>query len=168
LDQRHADLTLSDRTCRRSIPLAGYSRAADAALPHQRRPGASPACGSSSTPSGGSDSDLTGDILIDETKKPEFLTAKLVSQHLVFADLAHSGRRAAGQDRQRLGAAEADPAASRSHRRSVSQRAAPYRAPAEAMNMDVTLDAKEGRRAGLSAGAGASRRVLINNGVATA
>ena len=34
------------------------------------------------------DSDLTGDILIDETKKPEFLTAKLVSQHLVFADLA--------------------------------------------------------------------------------
>ena len=27
------------------------------------------------------DSDLTGDILIDETKKPEFLTAKLVSQH---------------------------------------------------------------------------------------
>ena len=34
------------------------------------------------------DSDLTGDFLIDETKKPEFLTAKLVSQHLVFADLA--------------------------------------------------------------------------------
>ena len=34
------------------------------------------------------ESDLTGEVTIDERKKPEFLTAKLVSQRLVFEDLA--------------------------------------------------------------------------------
>jgi hypothetical protein len=34
------------------------------------------------------DSDLAGDILIDERSKPSHLTANLVSQHLAFADLA--------------------------------------------------------------------------------
>jgi uncharacterized protein involved in outer membrane biogenesis len=34
------------------------------------------------------ESDLTGEVTIDERKKPEFLTAKLVSQKLVFEDLA--------------------------------------------------------------------------------
>ena len=34
------------------------------------------------------DSDLAGDVFIDERKKPEFLTAKLVSSNLAFKDLA--------------------------------------------------------------------------------
>ena len=34
------------------------------------------------------ESDLTGEVTIDERKKPEFLTARLVSQKLVFEDLA--------------------------------------------------------------------------------
>jgi len=34
------------------------------------------------------DSDLAGDITVDERKKPEFLTAKLVSSNLAFKDLA--------------------------------------------------------------------------------
>src|SRR5262249_57556678 len=34
------------------------------------------------------DSDLTGEVSVDSRRKPGFLSAKLVSQKLVFADLA--------------------------------------------------------------------------------
>lgn len=34
------------------------------------------------------ESDLTGEVIVDERRKPQFLTAKLVSQKLVFEDLA--------------------------------------------------------------------------------
>src|SRR4029079_10540803 len=34
------------------------------------------------------DSDLAGDITVDQRRKPEFLTARLVSNNLAFKDLA--------------------------------------------------------------------------------
>lgn len=87
------------------------------------------------------ESDLTGEVTIDERRKPEFLTAKLVSQKLVFEDLAPL-----------VGATPA-------RRTNVSPKQAQTQAQLEAsgdlfpnvplhveklraMNMDVTLDAK--------------------------
>lgn len=87
------------------------------------------------------ESDLTGEVAIDERKKPPFLTAKLVSQKLVFEDLAPL-----------VGATPA-------RKTNVSPKQAQTQAQLEAtgdlfpnvplhvekmraMNMDVTLDAK--------------------------
>lgn len=87
------------------------------------------------------ESDLTGEVTIDERRKPAFLTAKLVSQKLVFEDLAPL-----------VGAAPA-------RKSNVSAQQAQTQAQLEAsgdlfpdvplqveklraMNMDVTLDAK--------------------------
>ncbi|HQS16222.1 AsmA family protein [Reyranella sp.] len=87
------------------------------------------------------ESDLTGEVTIDERRKPAFLTAKLVSQKLVFEDLAPL-----------VGATPA-------RKTNVSAKQAQTQAQLEAsgdlfpnvplqveklraMNMDVTLDAK--------------------------
>ncbi len=87
------------------------------------------------------ESDLTGEVTVDERKKPQFLTAKLVSQKLVFEDLAPL-----------VGATPA-------RKTNVSPKQAQTQAQLEAtgdlfpnvplhvekmraMNMDVTLDAK--------------------------
>lgn len=87
------------------------------------------------------ESDLTGEVMIDERRKPEFLTAKLVSQKLLFEDLAPL-----------VGATPA-------RKTNVSPKQAQTQAQLEAsgdlfpnvplhveklraMNMDVTLDAK--------------------------
>jgi uncharacterized protein involved in outer membrane biogenesis len=87
------------------------------------------------------ESDLTGEVTVDERRKPRFLTAKLVSQKLVFEDLAPL-----------IGAAPA-------RRTNVSPKQAQTQAQLEAtgdlfpnvplnvekmraMNMDVTLDAR--------------------------
>ena len=87
------------------------------------------------------ESDLTGEVTVDEGRKPPFLTAKLVSQKLVFEDLAPL-----------VGATPA-------RKTNVSPKQAQTRAQLEAsgdlfpnvplqvekmraMNMDVTLDAK--------------------------
>ena len=87
------------------------------------------------------ESDLTGEVTIDEQREPAFLTAKLVSQKLVFEDLAPM-----------VGAAPA-------RKNNVSAKQAQTQAQLEAsgdlfpnvplqvekmraMNMDVTLDAK--------------------------
>ena len=100
------------------------------------------------------DSDLTGDILIDETKKPEFLTAKLVSQNLAFADLAplvgappgKTGNVSA-QQRQTQQQLEATG--------DLFPNVPLHTERLRAMNMDVTLDAKKVVSTRLSAGAGA-------------
>lgn len=87
------------------------------------------------------ESDLTGEVTVDEGRKPQFLTAKLVSQKLVFEDLAPL-----------VGATPA-------RKTNVSPKQAQTQAQLEttgdlfpnvplhvekmrAMNMDVTLDAK--------------------------
>jgi uncharacterized protein involved in outer membrane biogenesis len=87
------------------------------------------------------ESDLTGEVTVDERRKPQFLTAKLVSQKLVFEDLAPL-----------VGAAPA-------RKTNVSPQQAQTQAQLEAtgdlfpnvplnvekmraMNMDVTLDAR--------------------------
>ena len=137
------------------LSLARHSRTADAALSHQRqaRARARPvevrqhqvACGRQRSHRRHPDRR-------DQEARVPHRQARIAAPGLRRSGA--SGRRAAGQDRQRLGAAEADPAAARSHRRSVSQRAAPYRAPAGDEH-GRHARRQEGRRAGLSAGAGA-------------
>jgi len=113
------------------------------------------------------DSDLTGDILIDETKKPEFLTAKLVSQNLAFADLAPLVGAPPGktgnvspqqkQTQQKLEATG-----------DLFPNVPLHTERLRAMNMDVTLDAKKVVAPDYLPVQALAFRVLINNGVATA
>ncbi len=113
------------------------------------------------------DSDLAGDIFVDERKKPEFLTAKLVSQNLAFKDLAPLVGASPGK----------------TGNVSPQQRAAQQKLEAtgdlfpnvplhterlRAMNMDVTLDAKRVVAPAYLPVQALAFRVLINNGVATA
>lgn len=112
------------------------------------------------------ESDLTGEVTIDERRKPEFLTAKLVSQKLVFEDLAPL-----------VGAAPA-------RKTGVSPKQAQTQAQLEAtgdlfpnvplhveklraMNMDVTLDAKRVIAPPWLPVQALAFRVLIQNGNAT-
>ncbi|MDP2331576.1 MAG: AsmA family protein, partial [Reyranella sp.] len=112
------------------------------------------------------ESDLTGEVTIDERKKPEFLTAKLVSQKLVFEDLAPligapparktnvSAKQA--QTQQQLEATgDLFP--------NVPLRIEKLRA----MNMDVTLDAKRVVAPPWLPVQALAFRVVILNGVAT-
>lgn len=112
------------------------------------------------------ESDLTGEVTIDERKKPEFLTAKLVSQKLVFEDLAPliglpparktnvSAKQA--QTQQQLEASgDLFP--------NVPLNIEKLRA----MNMDVTLDAKKVIAPPWLPVQALAFRVLILNGVAT-
>lgn len=112
------------------------------------------------------ESDLTGEVTIDERKKPEFLTAKLVSQKLVFEDLAPL-----------VGAAPA-------RKTNVSAKQAQTQQQLEAsgdlfpnvplnieklraMNMDVTLDARKVIAPPWLPVQAMAFRVVILNGVAT-
>ncbi len=112
------------------------------------------------------ESDLTGEVTIDERKKPEFLTAKLISQKLVFEDLAPL-----------IGATPA-------RKTNVSPKQAQTQAQLEAsgdlfpnvplhveklraMNMDVTLDAKRVIAPAWLPVQAIAFRVIIQNGNAT-
>jgi uncharacterized protein involved in outer membrane biogenesis len=110
------------------------------------------------------DSDLSGDIAVDERKKPEVLTAKLVSSNLAFKDLAPL-----------VGAAPSSGTMNRQQAQTQQQ----LRARGElfpnvplhveklrAMNMDVTLDARKVVAPDYLPVQALSFRVLINNGVA--
>lgn len=112
-------------------------------------------------------SDLTGEVIVDRRKKPGLTTAKLVSQRLIFADLAPligvppgpttrmSPKQAATQ--QRLEAAgDLFP--------NVPLRVEKLRA----MNMDVTLDAKRVVAPPYLPVQALAFRVVVDNGRATA
>ena len=136
------------------LSLAGHSRTTDAALPHQRQARAR------ARPVEVRQHQVACRRQRSHRRHPDRRDQEARVPHRQAGVAAPglrrsgaSGRRAAGQDRQRLGAAEADPAAARSHRRSVSQRAAPYRAP-QGDEHGRHARRQEGRRAGLSAGAG--------------
>ncbi len=113
------------------------------------------------------DSDLTGDVTIDDSKTPEFLTAKLVSQHLTFADLAPLVGAPPGksgnvnpQQRQTQQQLEATG--------DLFPNVPLHVEKLRAMNMDVTLDAKKVIAPDYLPVQALAFRVLINNGVATA
>lgn len=114
------------------------------------------------------DSDLTGDVLVDTRRKPGHLTAKLVSQKLVFADLAPL-----------VGAPPDKPGGNVSpqQRRAQQQLEAtgdlfpnvPLKVEKlRAMNMDVTLDAKRVIAPAYLPVQALSFRVVVQDGVATA
>ena len=112
------------------------------------------------------ESDLSGEVTIDERKKPEFLTARLVSQKLVFEDLAPligapparkvnvSPKQAATQ--QQLEATG-----------DLFPNVPLHIEKLRAMNMDVTLDAKRVIAPPWLPVQALSFRVVILNGVAT-
>jgi len=110
------------------------------------------------------DSDLSGDIVIDERKKPEFLTAKLVASTLAFKDLAPligapPGR---GTQNQKQAQTQQQLEASGDLFPNVPLQMEKLRA----MNMDVTLDARKVVAADYLPVQALSFRVLITNGVA--
>jgi uncharacterized protein involved in outer membrane biogenesis len=112
-------------------------------------------------------SDLAGDILIDETKKPAFLTAKLVSQHLTFADLAPL----VGAPPGKTGNVSAQQKQTQQQLEATGDlfpNVPLHTERLRAMNMDVTLDAKKVVAPDYLPVQALAFRVLINNGVATA
>lgn len=114
------------------------------------------------------DSDLTGDVTIDERRKPELLTAKLVSQKLVFADLApligappdKPGGNVSPQQRQTQQQLEATGDLFPNVPLKVEK--------LRAMNMDVTLDAKRVIAPSYLPVQALAFRVVVQDGVATA
>jgi uncharacterized protein involved in outer membrane biogenesis len=113
------------------------------------------------------DSDLTGDVLIDERRKPEHLTARLVSQKLVFADLApligappdKPGGNVSPQQRQTQQQLEATGDLFPNVPLKVEK--------LRAMNMDVTLDAKRVIAPSYLPVQALAFRVVVDNGQAT-
>lgn len=110
------------------------------------------------------DSDLAGDIFIDQRKKPEFLTAKLVSSNLAFKDLAPL-----------IGAPPGKGTQSRKQAQTQRQLEATgnlfpntplHVEKLRAMNMDVTLDARKVVAPDYLPVQALSFRVRIDNGVA--
>jgi len=112
------------------------------------------------------DSDLAGDVIIDETKKPEFLTAKLVSNNLAFKDLAPL----VGAPPGKTGTVSAQQAATQQQLEASGDLFPNVPLHVErlrAMNMDVSLDAKRVVAPDYLPVQALAFRVLINNGVAT-
>lgn len=112
------------------------------------------------------DSDLAGDILIDERKKPSFLTAKLVSQNLTFADLAplvgaSPGKRGNVSAQQRRTQQQLEATGD------LFPNVPLHVERLRAMNMDVTLDAKRVIAPSYLPVQALAFRVLIDNGRAT-
>jgi len=112
------------------------------------------------------DSDLTGDVVLDETRKPRFLTATLASQKLVFADLAPvigapPGRRSPASPQQRRTQQQLE--ASGDIFPNVPFKLERLRA----MNMDVTLDARRVIAPDYLPVQALAMRVLVTDGVAT-
>lgn len=113
------------------------------------------------------DSDLAGDVIIDETKKPEFLTAKLVSNNLAFKDLAPL----VGAPPGRTGTVNARQAATQQRLEATGDLFPNVPLHVErlrAMNMDVTLDARRVVAPDYLPVRALAFRVRIDNGVATA
>ena len=114
------------------------------------------------------DSDLVGDVTVDERRKPELLTAKLVSQKLVFADLAplvgappdKPGGNVSPQQRQVQQQLEA--------RGDLFPNVPLKVEKLRAMNMDVTLDARRVLAPSYLPVQALSFRVVVQDGVATA
>lgn len=113
------------------------------------------------------ESDLTGEVTIDQRKKPEFLTAKLVSQKLVFEDLAPL----IGAPPARKTNVSAKQAATQQQLEASGDLFPNVPLNIEklrAMNMDVTLDARKVIAPPWLPVQALSFRVVILNGVATA
>jgi len=112
------------------------------------------------------ESDLAGDVLIDQRSKPSHLTAKLVSRRLTFADLAPL-----------VGASPGNrPGVSAQQRQTEQQLEAKgelfpnvplHVERLRAMNMDVTLDAKQVIAPAYLPVQALAFRVVIDNGRAT-
>ena len=115
------------------------------------------------------DSDLTGEVQIDERKKPAQLSAKLVSQKLVFADLAPL----IGAPPDKPGGGTISPQQRQTqHQLEASGDLFPN-VPLEveklrAMNMDVSLDARSVIAPSYLPVQALSFRVVVQDGVATA
>lgn len=112
------------------------------------------------------DSDLAGDIVIDERVKPQHLTAKLVSQHLAFADLAPL----VGAPPGKTGnvSAQQQQTAQQLEANGDLFPAVPLHVERlRAMNMDVSLDAKHVVAPEYLPVTALAFRVVINDGKAT-
>ena len=112
-------------------------------------------------------SDLTGDVVIDEHFKPEHLTARLVSQHLVFADLAPlvgappgKGGNVSAQQQQTQQQLEATG--------DLFPNVPLHVERLRAMNMDVSLDARHVVAPDYLPVTALAFRVVVENGKATA
>jgi AsmA family protein len=79
------------------------------------------------------DSDLSGEVAVDQRNKPSRLTARLVSQHLAFADLAPLVGATPGQSRK---------ASTQKETGELFPNVPLHVERLRAMDMDVTLDAK--------------------------
>lgn len=113
------------------------------------------------------ESDLTGEVTIDERKKPEFLTAKLVSQKLVFEDLAPLVG-AAPTRKTNVSAKQAETQQQLEASGDLFPNVPLNIEKLRAMNMDVTLDAKKVIAPPWLPVQALSFRVVILDGVATA
>jgi AsmA family protein len=112
-------------------------------------------------------SDLSGDIFIDETKKPSLLTTKLVSNNLAFKDLAPL----VGASPGKSGNVNAQQAATQQQLEATGDLFPNVPLHVErlrAMNMDVSLDARRVIAPDYLPVQALAFRVLLNNGVAKA
>jgi hypothetical protein len=112
------------------------------------------------------DSDLAGDIFVDVSKKPQFLTAKLVSSNLAFKDLAPL----VGAPPGKTGNVNAKQRQTQQQLEATGDLFPNVPLHVEklrAMNMDVTLDAKRVVAPDYLPVQALNFRVLLNNGVAT-
>ena len=112
------------------------------------------------------DSDLAGDIMIDDRRKPSFLTANLASQHLAFADLAPlvgapPGKRGNVSPQQRQTQLQLEATGD------LFPNVPLHVERLRAMNMDVTLDARRVVAPDYLPVQALSFRVLVENGRAT-
>ena len=112
------------------------------------------------------DSDLAGDVTVDQRKKPAFLTAKLVSNNLAFKDLAPligapPGRTGPANARQQQAQQQLDATGDLFPNTPLNVE------KLRAMNMDVTLDAKKVVAPDYLPVQALAFRVLVNSGVAT-
>lgn len=112
------------------------------------------------------ESDLTGEVTIDEKRKPEFLTAKLVSQKLLFEDLAPLVG-AAPARKTNVSAKQAQTQAQLEASGDLFPNVPLHVEKLRAMNMDVTLDAKRVIAPAWLPVQALAFRVLIQDGNAT-
>jgi uncharacterized protein involved in outer membrane biogenesis len=115
------------------------------------------------------DSDLTGEVLVDRRRKPGLLTAKLVSQKLVFADLAPL----IGAPPDKPGGGTVSPQQRQTQRQLEASGDLFPNVPLKverlrAMNMDVTLDARRVLAPSYLPVQALAFRVVVQDGVATA
>ncbi len=113
-------------------------------------------------------SDLTGDVVVDQRKKPTLLTAKLVSQSLYFADLAPLvGLPPGPSGSAPMSAQQAATQQQLEATGDLFPSVPLHMEKLRAMNMDVTLDAKKVIAPSYLPVQALSFRVLIDNGRAT-